>query len=124
MSSCIFCNINENKIFKEIILENEHAFVALDNFPASPGHLLIISKAHFEHWFSTPLEVQQHMLVLQQQAYSWLSNKYQPDGYNVGTNCGPAAGQSVFHVHYHLIPRFIGDHPDPRGGIKRVISIK
>lgn len=121
MSDCIFCDAKNNTIFKEIILENAHAFVVPDNFPASPAHVLLISKEHFEHWFLTTIEVQQSMLVLQQQAYAWLNNRYRPDAYNLGTNCGAAAGQSVFHVHYHIIPRFIGDYPDPKGGVKRAV---
>ncbi len=120
MASCIFCSPNRNGIFKEIILENDHAFAVLDNFPVSPGHTLIISKMHYDSWFTAPMTVQNSILALQQQAHTWLQTRYRPDGYNVGTNCGIASGQSVFHLHYHIIPRFIGDHPDPTGGIKRI----
>lgn len=121
MDDCIFCNAKENKVFKEIIFENEHAFLVPDNFPATQGHLLVISKQHFANWFVTPLAVQQSILNLKQQAYAWLVKRFQPDGFNIGTNCGAAAGQSIFHIHYHIIPRYIGDHPNPSGGIRRAV---
>lgn len=124
MKECIFCIPNRNETFKEILFENAHAFAVLDSFPVSAGHLLIISKQHFDHWFVTPTEIQQGINYLLTQAYEWLMQSYNPDGFNIGANCEKAAGQTVSHLHYHIIPRYIGDHPNPAGGVRHVIPGK
>lgn len=122
MAKCIFCAPNRSTTFNEIIFENEYAMVVADNFPVSEGHLLVISKEHFEHWFLAPSVVQRSIQSLLQKAHDWLKLKYNPDGFNVGANCGKAAGQTVFHLHYHLIPRYIDDHFSPTGGIRHVLD--
>ena len=106
------------------LFENEHAYVREDKFPVSPGHLLIIPKRHVPDWFSLTEEEQQAMLALLSRAKEYLDVRYHPDGYNIGINCGEAAGQTVFHVHMHLIPRYAGDVENPRGGVRGVIADK
>jgi diadenosine tetraphosphate (Ap4A) HIT family hydrolase len=103
-------------------LENDSAIVVYDNFPVSPGHSLVIPRQHYEHWFETPAQIQNDMNVLLQQTYVFLKQKFKADGFNVAANCGVAAGQSVFHTHFHIIPRYTGDHHDPVGGIRRILD--
>lgn len=122
MSECIFCAPRRSRIFNNIIFENGHAIVVPDNFPASKGHLLIIPKEHFKDWFETPQVVQEGMQSLLRQAHSFLVQQYNPDGFNIGANCGEAAGQTVFHLHYHIIPRYLNDHPNPAGGIRHAVE--
>ena len=115
-SSCPFCSISG------ALFENELAYVREDKFPVSPGHLLIIPKRHVPDWFLLIREEQQAMLALLSRAKEYLDVRYHPDGYNIGINCGEAAGQTVFHVHMHLIPRYAGDTGNPRGGVRGVIA--
>ena len=117
-SSCPFCSISG------ALFENELAYVREDKFPVSPGHLLIIPKRHVPDWFLLIREEQQAMLALLSRAKEYLDVRYHPDGYNIGINCGEAAGQTVFHVHMHLIPRYAGDTGNPRGGVRGVIAEK
>lgn len=124
MSQCIFCEPRRKTTFKEFILENEHAYVVEDAYPVSPGHCLVIPKQHFENWFVTPLDVQNSIQQLLRHAHDWLVKKHKPDGFNIGANCGEAAGQTIFHLHYHIIPRFNGDHPNPAGGVRFCVNQK
>lgn len=101
--------------------EHKLAHIRRDIYPVSPGHLLIIPNRHVTNWFELTSEEQQAVMELVNQAKIRLDNTLQPDGYNIGINCGEAAGQTVMHVHCHLIPRYTGDTPTPRGGIRGVI---
>ena len=116
--SCPFC------VPSKLLFENELAYVKEDEYPVSPGHLLIISKRHVHDWFSLTTDEQAAMIALLDRAKAYLDSRYHPDGYNAGVNCGEAAGQMIFHVHLHLIPRYAGDCPNPRGGIRAVIHAK
>lgn len=120
MDTCIFCQLPQ----EAIIMENTHCIAFFDQHPVSKGHLLVIPKNHKENYFDlTPLELADlHVLLLKLKVY--VDQKYAPDGYNIGFNCGATAGQSVFHCHCHLIPRYLGDHPHPKGGIRGVIPAK
>ena len=106
------------------LFENELAYAKEDKFPVSQGHLLVIPKRHVSDWFSLTNEEQRAMLALLSRAKEYLDVRYRPDGYNIGINCGKAAGQTIFHVHMHLIPRYAGDTDNPRGGVRGVISEK
>lgn len=108
----------------EPLLENELAFAVRDKFPASPGHLLIIPRRHVADWFDTTEPERNAMFALADTARGWLANAHAPAGYNLGINVGEAAGQTVFHVHLHLIPRYTGDVASPRGGVRAVIPNK
>jgi superfamily II DNA or RNA helicase/diadenosine tetraphosphate (Ap4A) HIT family hydrolase len=105
---------------------NEYAFAVFDGFPVSPGHTLIITRRIVETWFDASPEEQMAMMGLVNKAKELLDQTLvpKPQGYNVGFNCGSAAGQTVAHVHIHLIPRYNGDMSDPRGGVRHVIPSK
>lgn len=111
MSKCPFCE------FENPIIENDLAFARYDLYPVSPGHMLIITKRHVADFFDTRLEERQALHDILEAAKCLLDREYRPDGYNVGVNCAEAAGQTIMHVHIHLIPRYHGDIDNPRGGV-------
>jgi len=104
---------------------NAHGVVIRDAFPVSPGHTLIIPHRHIGSFFELTLPERENLLQLLDQARAELQRSNPvPDGFNVGINDGPAAGQTVPHLHIHLIPRYAGDMADPRGGVRWVIADK
>jgi diadenosine tetraphosphate (Ap4A) HIT family hydrolase len=118
--SCPFCTLPPERI----IDSNDLALVIRDGYPISPGHTLVIPKRHIGSWFEiTPAE-QQALLDLLAKAKAVLETEFKPDGYNIGINDGPTAGQTVPHLHMHLIPRYKGDQKDPRGGVRWIIPEK
>jgi diadenosine tetraphosphate (Ap4A) HIT family hydrolase len=106
------------------ILETELAYAIYDLSPVTPGHMLLIPRRHIADWFDTTLGERQALLDLAQQAHDLLRRERQPDGFNLGVNVGEAAGQTVGHVHLHLIPRYRGDVENPRGGVRGVIPAR
>jgi diadenosine tetraphosphate (Ap4A) HIT family hydrolase len=104
--------------------ENALAFAVRDRFPVSHGHTLVIPRREIPTWFDATREEQLALLDLVEQARARLDDELSPDGYNVGFNAGIAAGQTVMHLHIHVIPRFDGDVPDPRGGVRHVIPAR
>lgn len=120
MKDCIFC-LENARHSKEIIKETIWNYVCFDAYPASRGHVLIIPKQHYATWSETPTEVLQDACLLITEMQQYLFREFSPDGFNIGVNSGVAAGQTVNHMHIHIIPRYIGDHPNPRGGIRAVI---
>jgi diadenosine tetraphosphate (Ap4A) HIT family hydrolase len=90
----------------------------------SPGHSLVIPKRHVGSFFETSSEERAALLDLLDQAQAAAKAEFRPDGFNIGINDGASAGQTVPHLHIHLIPRFQGDMPDPRGGVRWVIPEK
>lgn len=119
--NCPFCNLSE-KI--EVICENELARATYDLFPVNRGHVLIIPKRHFPSYFEISKEEYLAGFELTEKVKKILDEKYNPDGYNIGINVGDAAGQTVPHVHVHVIPRYNGDMENPRGGVRHVIPEK
>jgi diadenosine tetraphosphate (Ap4A) HIT family hydrolase len=109
---------------KAHVASNWLAFAIRDGFPVSPGHTLIVPRRLVVTWFEATREEQVAMLELADVVKAQLDAELQPDGYNIGINAGAAAGQTVMHLHLHLIPRFVGDVPDPRGGVRHVIPGK
>jgi diadenosine tetraphosphate (Ap4A) HIT family hydrolase len=108
----------------KILYRNDHFFIIEDGFPVSPGHLLIISNIVRTDYFSLN-ETEKHVLIdTIEIAKLLIVAKYKPDGFNIGMNCGEAAGQTVFHFHCHLIPRYKGDMENPLGGIRHCIPAK
>jgi diadenosine tetraphosphate (Ap4A) HIT family hydrolase len=106
------------------VASNALAFAIRDGFPVSAGHTLIVPRRLVAGWFEATREEQVAMLELLEVVKAQLDAELRPDGYNIGINAGAAAGQTVMHLHMHLIPRFNGDVPDPRGGIRHVIPGK
>lgn len=115
---CPFCNA------EAIELANPLAHARYDRFPVTLGHLLLIPNRHVADWFDTTTEERQAILALADEARSMLIAKLAPDGFNLGINVGEAAGQTVWHAHLHLIPRYRDDVPNPRGGVRAVIPGK
>jgi len=114
---CLFCHPKEN----EIIAENEHALLVTDTFPVSDGHCLVIPRRHIKTFFDCSPEENAAFHELTLHAKKHLDEKYSPDAYNIGSNNGLEAGQSVFHLHIHIIPRYDGDVENPKGGVRWVI---
>jgi diadenosine tetraphosphate (Ap4A) HIT family hydrolase len=113
-------------VFNEIpieqyILEGDYFFVIRDKYPVSPGHALIISKRTCEQYFDLNETEKSELTAIIDQTKQAIEKVYSPDGYNIGMNCGSVAGQTVMHFHCHVIPRYIGDMEDPRGGVRGVI---
>ncbi len=118
--TCPFCNPAPG----EVVLENDLCYARYDKFPASPGHLLIIPFRHVASLFDATDEEQAALLALVREANVLLDEEFHPDGYNIGVNVGEAAGQTVMHLHVHVIPRYVGDVEDPRGGVRGAIPGK
>jgi len=104
--------------------QNALAYSARDSFPVSPGHSLIIPFRHCAGFFDLSPEEMAACMELLLATREDLEEELRPDGYNVGVNVGRAGGQSVLHVHVHLIPRYAGDHPSPQGGVRQIIPWK
>ena len=117
---CPFCTLPPERI----IDSNDLALVIRDAYPVSPGHTLVIPKRHIGSWFEITQAEQQAILDLLLKAKAVLETEFKPDGYNIGINDGPTAGQTVPHLHMHLIPRYKGDQEDPRGGVRWIIPEK
>ena len=117
---CPFCTLP----LERIIDSNDLALVIRDGYPVSPGHALVIPKRHIGSWFEITQAEQQALLDLLTKAKAILETEFKPDGYNIGINDGPNAGQTVPHLHMHLIPRYKGDQEDPRGGVRWIIPEK
>lgn len=121
MKECFFCNAIEKRDYES---ENELAIIRFDDFPVNGGHLEVIPKRHVKDWWETTLEEKIAIFNLLDEAKKMLDERYNPDGYNIGMNLGEKAGQSVMHLHVHLIPRYEGDVENPRGGVRGIIPGK
>ena len=118
---CIFCHPRK----EEILAENTYAQIVQDNSPVSNGHCLIVPKRHIKTLFEATKEENDAFFELIKKAKEIIHQQgFKPDGYNIGSNNELAAGQSVFHLHIHVIPRYIGDVEQPKGGIRHVIPKK
>lgn len=113
--TCIFCTLTE------YLAENEHAYAIYDKYPVNPGHVLIIPKRHMAEYFDLTAEEETAIWSLLREMKDKVETEFMPDGWNVGINNGKAAGQTVFHLHVHLIPRYTGDVEAPEGGVRGVI---
>lgn len=118
--SCPFCSLPSERI----IDRNDHGLVVRDGYPISKGHTLIVPLRHTGSFFDLTETERSDLLLLLDKAKLNLENEFKPDGYNIGINDGPAAGQTVPHLHIHLIPRYAGDRADPRGGVRWIIPEK
>ncbi len=114
---CPFCTMPSDRI----VDSSEHAFVVLDAYPVSPGHSLVVSRRHVADAFGLTEREIGDILRLILSTRERIDRTFHPDGYNVGVNVGRDAGQTVMHVHIHVIPRYRGDTEDPSGGVRAVI---
>jgi diadenosine tetraphosphate (Ap4A) HIT family hydrolase len=118
--SCPFCSLPDLRIrdctCSSLLIE--------DAYPVSPGHALLIPRRHVPSLFDLTNAERTDLLDLLSRARAKIQADLNPDGFNIGINDGPAAGQTVMHLHIHLIPRYAGDRPDPRGGVRWVFPEK
>ena len=117
---CPFCTLPPARL----LTTRATAIAIRDAFPVSPGHTLIIPKRHVASFFDITDAERADLLALLSFVRDDLDREFHPAGYNIGINDGAAAGQTVPHLHIHLIPRYAGDQPDPRGGVRWVIPDK
>ena len=118
MRECPFCNIAGP------LVENELAVAIYDRYPVTDGHSLVMPKRHITDPGEMTEDEIRAVLELVSRVRAHLEMNNQPDGYNIGVNIGRAAGQSIMHVHIHVIPRYAGDRKAPKGGVRGVIPDK
>jgi len=106
------------------ISKSDCGLALYDRYPVSPGHTLIVPHRHVASWFDLLEPEQIDLLKLASRLRTYLDEEWHPVGYNLGINDGTAAGQTIPHVHLHLIPRYAGDQVDPRGGIRLIFPEK
>lgn len=109
MSDCIFCKIIAGEIPSATVYEDDDVKAILDVNPAAKGHVIVLPKTHAENIFSIPDEDLKKAICVAKKIATALKKTYNCDGVNILQNNGEAAGQSVFHLHIHVIPRFEGD---------------
>ncbi len=115
---CELCRLDQ------VLFEEPEAYVRYDNNSLSPGHVLVVPRRHVASFFDMTSAEKMRVVELLDRAKTRIEAEHHPDGYNIGVNVGRAGGQSRMHVHVHLIPRYTGDVPDPRGGIRCVLAGK
>jgi len=117
---CPFCAYDP----ADIILTNGYSMAIYDGFPVSPGHSLIVPKRHIASFFEATPGERAALFDMLAEMRGLLLEEYDPDGFNIGINDGTTAGQTVPHLHIHLIPRYAGDMADPRGGVRWIFPEK
>lgn len=117
-SDCPFCSVSRERVF----WSGSFCLALTDAYPVSRGHSLIVPRRHVRTWSDGTTGERAELLTAIDQVRHILDAKHSPDGYNIGINDGVAAGQTVMHLHVHVIPRYQGDVRDPRGGVRWVIS--
>jgi diadenosine tetraphosphate (Ap4A) HIT family hydrolase len=115
---CIFCERGEGA---GLLAANDLAIAFAAGFPVSPGHALIVPRRHEPDFFALTSDEQAAVVALVNPVRAALEERYSPDGYNLGVNAGQAAGQTIRHAHFHVIPRYAGDVAEPRGGVRWVL---
>ena len=120
MKECVFCTTPK----EEKIYQNKYGYIKKDHFPVTKGHMLIIPHKHVENIWGLSSEELKGLWELVTWAREYNQKNYQVKDFNVGFNDGKNAGQTVFHLHIHVIPRYKGDMGNPRGGVRGVIPSK
>jgi len=120
MKDCKYCN-KDYQLSNRTILENGFFFANYDNHPVNPGHMKLIPKRHVNSFCELTDQELISLKNLMIKVKELIDKSYHPDGYNIGINEGSAAGQTVFHLHIHLIPRYKRDVPNPIGGVRNII---
>ena len=118
--SCPFCGLASERI----VHRTEHFYAIRDAFPVAQGHTLLIPRRHVISLFDVTVVEWVELGQLLVEARAALRSEFRPDGFTIGVNDGAAAGQTVRHLHVHLIPRYCGDRPDPRGGVRWILPEK
>ncbi len=116
----VFSNIKEEKK----LYQGENFFIIFDSYPVSPGHILIISNKEKSDYFELNEKEKEELSFMIDKAKLIIDSQFKPQGYNIGMNCGEVAGQTVMHFHCHVIPRYINDMENPRGGIRHCVEGK
>jgi len=116
----LFSDIEKDRV----LFRGEHFFIIRDGYPVAPGHILVISNRVVETYFDLTDEERATLGPIILKAKEIIESEHKPSGYNIGMNCGHAAGQTVMHFHCHVIPRYKGDVENPRGGVRGVIPGK
>ena len=117
---CQFCVLPDSRVW----FDQGGVLVFKDAYPISPGHTLVIPRRHVKSLFELGGEEREDLFQALSRAKGLLVSEMKPDGFNIGINDGIAAGQTVFHLHVHLIPRYQGDSEDPRGGVRWIFPDK
>lgn len=115
---CIFCAPD-----RPLVAENALAIAFYDYYPVSPGHALVVPRRHVRTLFDADPDEYAACFALAREVREHLVAAFAPDGFNLGANCDVAGGQSVWHAHLHLIPRYLGDVEKPLGGVRNVIPL-
>jgi len=115
--SCVFCDYIKRK---DYIIQNELAVAIYDHYPVNKGHVLIMPKRHYDSYFQSTTDEILAFNDMIRKVKQLIDVDLKPDGYNIGVNIGKAAGQTIFHLHIHVIPRYTGDVDNPRGGIRKL----
>lgn len=124
LDNCLFCQMAQGQKSVNYFAKFKYCYAIEDRFPVSPGHVLLIPYQHMDHWFTANKEVREDIMNALEVVKKQIDEKYQPQGYNVGMNCGIVAGQTIMHLHVHLIPRYQGDMENPKGDVRGVIPSK
>jgi diadenosine tetraphosphate (Ap4A) HIT family hydrolase len=119
---CPFCSLSLDRIL--LSSASGSAIALRDAYPISPGHTLIVPRRHIGSFFEATAQERAELLGLLDEVKLGLDAQFAPAAFNIGINDGPAAGQTVPHLHIHLIPRYVGDRTDPRGGVRWIIPDK
>lgn len=119
--NCPFCAPDPQR---ELLTESATCYAIFDKYPVTPGHTLVIPKKHVPNYFDLSAHTKTALWLMTDRVKELLAERFHPDGFNVGLNIGTAAGQTVPHVHIHIIPRYAGDVENPRGGVRHVIPGK
>ena len=125
MKYCLFCKAQEIEYKKEVVYENDFFYATRDSYPVTKLHTLVIPKRHFQSYFDMNNdETKSINIVLNEQRKEIVKLDSSVTAFNIGINDGKDAGQSIYHLHVHLIPRRQGDVENPRGGVRGVIPAK
>ena len=118
-TGCIFCERD-----RPVLTETRLSCAFLDGFPVTKGHTLVIPKRHVATIWEMTADEYKDAFNLVRRVKDQLQRKFDPQGFNIGVNCEEAGGQTIFHAHIHIIPRYTGDVPNPRGGVRSIIPGK
>lgn len=116
---CKFCELIQSG--KEVLGETEHFVLLVEISPVSPGHLMIVSKRHATDVFALDTDWADFGNAVAA-AKAHIESEHSPDGYNLGINCGTHAGQTIFHFHCHVIPRYAENNQEPEGGVCKMFK--